>query len=298
MRKQSTGEKIFSFFNIILMLVLIVVMLYPLVYVLFASLSEPNRLLSHSGALLAPLGFTLGAYKEVLSNVMVTRSLLNTILYVVVGTSINMLCTITGAYALSRRRLWIKKYINFGIVITMFFQGGLIPVYLLVCGLGLRNTMWALILPVSVNTYNLIVLRTAFSAFPEELEEAAKIDGANDFFILFRLVVSLCGASIAVIVLFYSVQHWNSWFPASIYLTSRSKYPLQLYLREVLISSNTESMMGGGTSGGSMVGSDVQAFSETIKFSVVIVSTIPILCVYPFVQKYFVKGVMIGAVKG
>lgn len=298
MRKRTTGEKIFSFFNVLFMLFMIIIMLYPLLYVLFASLSEPNKLLSHSGVLLTPLGFTLDAYREVLKNVMVTRSLLNTVIYMCVGTVLNMVCTVMGAYALSRPQLWIKKYINIGIVITMFFSGGLIPSYLLVCGLGMRNTIWALIMPNLIVTYNFIVMRTAFASFPRELEEAAKIDGANDFFILCRIAIPVCGATIAVIALFYSVMHWNAWFPASIYLSKRNMYPLQLYLREVLISSNTESMMGGGTAGGAMSGTDVQAVSETIKYSIVVVSTLPILCVYPFVQRFFVNGVMVGAVKG
>jgi len=204
-----------------------------------------------------------------------------------------MLVTTLAAFALSRKRLWIKKYINILVVITMFFSGGLIPTFLQVKSLGLYGSRMAIILPTLVNTYNLIVLRTAFYAFPESLEEAAKIDGANDFKVLFQLVLPLTKATMAVVVLFYAVARWNDWFQASIYLKDRSKYPIQLYLREVLINSSTDSMTVGAATG-----QDALAMSESIKYATVMVSTLPILAIYPFLQKYFVKGVMVGAVKG
>ncbi len=291
--KKTTGERIFTVFNVIFMLFMIVITLYPMLYVLFASFSNANLLMAHQGVLLGPLGFSTKAYAEVFKNSMVISSFKNTVIYVLVGTAINMLVTTMGAYSLSRKRFRSRKYINIGIVITMFFSGGLIPTYLIVRDLGLYNSMWAIVLPLAINSWNLIVMRTTFAEFPEELEEAATIDGANDFYILFKIVIPLCNATIAVIALFYAVANWNSWFQAAIYLSKRELYPLQLYLKEILISSNTDGMMGGASSA-----TDAEAISETIKYTVIVVSTVPILLVYPFLQKYFVKGVMVGAIKG
>lgn len=291
--KKTVSERIFDIFNAVFMFVMIVVSLYPILYVLFASLSEPGRLLAHSGILLKPLGVQLDAYKEVVNNPMVVSGFGNTLYYVLLGSFLSMLVTTLGAFALSRKRLWIRKYINILVVVTMFFSGGLIPTFLQVKALGLYGSRLAVILPILVNTYNLIVLRTAFSGFPDALEEAAKIDGANDFRILFQLVIPLTKPTMAVVLLFYAVARWNDWFQASIYLTERSKYPLQLYLREVLINSSTDSM-----SGGASTGQDALATSESIKYATVMVSTLPILAIYPFLQKYFVKGIMVGAVKG
>lgn len=291
--KKSYGEKAFDLINTIGMVIITLITLYPLVYVLFASLSDSNRLLAYNGFLYKPLGFNVDAYVEVLKNKMVISSFFNSTFYVVVGTIISMLITIMGAYALSRKQLWIRKYINLAVVFTMFFSGGLVPTYLLVKGIGLYDTRWAIILPCAVSTYNFIVMKTAFLACPDSLEEAARIDGANDFRILFQIILPVTKATLAVVTLFYAVTYWNTWFGPSIYLRDRAKYPLQLYLREVLINSSTDSMMSG--SGSSQ---DSLAVSESIKYATVLVSTVPILVVYPFVQKYFVKGAMVGAVKG
>ena len=291
--KKSFAERVFDTANALFMLVMLLVTLYPILYVLFASLSDSNKLLAHNGLLLRPLGLQMGAYKEVFANPMVLLGFGNSVFYVVVGTFLSVLVTTLGAFALSRKRLWIKKYINILVVITMFFSGGLIPTFLIVRNVGLYDTRLALMLPSLISTYNLIVLRTAFYAYPDSLEEAATIDGATDFQILFKLVIPLTKATMAVILLFYAVTRWNDWFQAAIYLRQRAKYPLQLYLREVLINSNTESMMSGASAG-----QDTLAMSESIKYATVMVSTLPILIVYPFLQKYFVKGVMIGAVKG
>lgn len=291
--KKSIGERIFDAANVIFMLIVVILTMYPLLYVLFASLSDSNLLLAHSGVLLKPIGFNTSAYEEVLRNKMVISGFFNSVFYVVVGTLVNMIITIMGAYALSRKRLIIRKYINLIVVFTMFFSGGLVPSFLLVRNLGLYDNRWALILPTAVSTYNFIVMRTAFAACPDELEEAAMIDGAHDFRILIQIILPVAKATLAVIVLFYAVQHWNDWFQAAIYLRARGKYPIQLYLREVLINSSTDSMMSGQSSG-----QDVLAISESIKYATAMVSTLPILLVYPFLQKYFVKGVMVGAIKG
>jgi len=200
--------------------------------------------------------------------------------------------TALGAYALSRRNLLLKNPVMFLIVFTMFFSGGLIPTYLLVGQtLHMQDTPWALIVPGAITTINLIIMRTAFNAVPLSLDEAARLDGANDWTILFKIYLPLSLPVVAVMILFYGVAHWNSFFPAMVYLRTRELYPLQLVLREILISSNVQNMTTDVSSG------DVFAIGETIKYATIIVATAPILFVYPFLQRYFVKGVMIGAIK-
>jgi putative aldouronate transport system permease protein len=289
--RKSFGDVAFTTANSILMLLLIALTLYPLLYVLFASLSDPTRIVSYRGVLWAPQGFTLAAYEMVVANPMIAIGYRNTLFYVVGGTALNLALTILGAYGLSRKNLLWKTPIMFLIVFTMFFSGGLVPIYLLVAQtLRLDNSAWALIIPGAISTYNLIVMRTSFQAIPEALEEAARIDGANDFTLLTRIVLPLSMPVIAVMILFYAVGHWNSWFPAMIYLRDRALFPLQLVLREILIFSSTDNMM-------TSVTGDRMPIGETIKYATIVVATVPILCIYPFLQRYFVKGVMIGAIK-
>ncbi|MEC0266761.1 carbohydrate ABC transporter permease [Paenibacillus anseongense] len=290
--RRSKAEAIFGFFNICFLLFLALITLYPFLYVTMASLSNPSSLASHSGLLLWPLGFNVDGYISVFKNPNIITGYTNTLIYVVVGTSINVVITSIGAYVLSRKGVMLRDSIMMMIVFTMFFSGGLIPNYLLVKSLGMFDTMWALILPGAISTYNLIIMRTSFAAIPDSLEESARIDGANDLTILFRIVMPLSQAVIAVMILFYAVAHWNSWFSAMIYLRDRDAYPLQLFLREILINSSTDSMI---TSSG---GSDKEAVSEIIKYCTIIIATLPIIAVYPFLQKYFTKGVLVGAVKG
>lgn len=292
-QRRSMGEHIFGVCNISFLIILTLVTLYPFLYVIFASVSNPSLLASHSGLLLSPLGFNLDGYVSVFKNPNIVTGYTNTILYVVVGTSINLFMTCLGAYVLSRKGVMLRDPLMMIIVFTMFFSGGLVPNYLLVKNLGMFNTMWALIIPGAINTYNLIIMRTSFAAIPVSLEESARIDGANDFTILFKIILPLSKAVFSVMVLFYAVAHWNSWFSAMIYLQKREMYPLQLFLREILVNSSTDSMITG--SGG---GSDKEAISEIIKYCTIVVATGPIIAVYPFLQKYFTKGVMIGAVKG
>ena len=205
-----------------------------------------------------------------------------------------MIMSICGAYVLSRDDVKIKKVINIMVVITMFFSGGIIPLYLTVRSYHMLDTVWALMIPQAINTWNLIVMRTSFQAVPKSLEESAIIDGAGEFVIMTRIILPLSKAILAVMALFYGVGMWNAWFQASMFLRNRELYPLQLFLREVLINSSTDSMMTGSAS----AASDRAAISETIKYATIVVSTLPILCAYPFLQKYFVKGVMVGALKG
>lgn len=290
-RKIRAGEAAFIGLNGVFLSLVVVATLYPFLYVLFASVSDPVRMGQHMGFLLHPLGFTLGSYGRVMQNPMILGGYTNTLLYVTSGTALNLLLTSLGAYVLSRKGLMLRNAIMFLIVVTMFFSGGLIPFYLIVRSLGLTDKIWALILPVAVSSYNLIVMRTAFAQVPDSMEESAKIDGASDLRILFQIYIPLSMAVVAVMILFYSVGHWNSWFNAMIFMRSREKYPLQLILREILIASTTENM---ATDASAM---DKEPIGETIKYSTIIVATLPILAVYPFLQRYFVQGVMIGALK-
>ncbi|MGG4095240.1 carbohydrate ABC transporter permease [Paenibacillus lautus] len=288
---KSISEVLFDSANVILLCLLSIVTLYPFLYVLFASISTPAEFVQHRGILLWPKGFSLDSYRMVFENPNIIRSYMNTIFYVVVGTTLNILMTALGAYGLSRKNVMWKSTIMMLIVMTMFFDGGLIPKYLLVKNMGLIDTYWALIIPSAMTTWNLIIMRTAFQGVPEALEESARIDGASDWTILFRIIIPLSLPVIAVMVLFYGVWHWNKWFDALIYLRDRDLFPLQLILREILIQNDTSSMMT------SVGGGDRMPVGETIKYATIMVATLPILFLYPFLQKYFVKGVMIGAIK-
>lgn len=291
--KESPSRKAFNVFNIIFMLCMIVITLYPLLYVVFASLSDSNELMKHSGLLLKPVGFSWAAYKAVFLNPNILQGYKNTIIVLISSVAVSMFLTCLAAYVLSRKNVLFNGVITFIIMFTMFFSGGMIPTYLLVNNLGLTNTYWALILPTAISTYNMIIMRTGFAAIPESLEESAKIDGANHFAILFKIVIPLAKPTMAVIVLYYAVACWNSWFNAMIYLQKRRDLqPLQLILRGILIENDTSNMQDGN------VGQDTESIAESIKYAVIVVATLPILAIYPFLQKYFIKGIMIGAVKG
>ncbi|WP_258525866.1 carbohydrate ABC transporter permease [Paenibacillus sp. YN15] len=292
MNRPTFSERLFDFGNVIFLTLLMVLTIYPVLYVAFASVSDAGKLMAYSGFLWKPLGFSLDAYKSVFANPMIARGYANTMLIVVGGLTLNIILTSFGAYALSRKSLAYRKPIMLAIVFTMFFSGGLIPLYLTVKNVGLSNSLLALIIPQAINTFNLILMKTAFEAIPDALEESAKIDGANDFVILFRIILPLSMPVIAVMLLYYGVSHWNSWFYAMIFLQERAMYPLQLILREILLQGEASSMASGASS------DDLAKLSATLKYATIIVATVPILCVYPFLQKYFVKGALIGAVKG
>lgn len=289
--KSSAGEKLFGAANTAFMLGLCFVTLYPFLYVLFASLSDPAAVSMHRGLLFAPIGLNADSYQMVFGNPMIIKGYQNTIFYVVAGTLINLVFTALGAYVLSRKHFYFRNHLMFIIVVTMVFQGGLIPSFLLINKLGMLNTPWALLIPSAINTFNLIIMRTAFQSVPPSLEESARMDGAGDWTILYRIVIPLSMPVISVMILWYAVGHWNSYFNALIYLRNRELYPLQLILREILITNSTDSMMTGAGA------ADKEPIGETIKYATIIISTLPILCLYPFLQKYFVKGVMIGALK-
>jgi putative aldouronate transport system permease protein len=290
--RKTGGERAFDVFNMLVMLALIAVTLYPMLYVLFASLSNPTELAQSRGLLLKPLGFSLEAYKKVFENPSISTGYRNTLFYMGGGTLINLVLTSLGAYALSRKNVMWKTPILMMIIFTLFFSGGLVPTYLLVAkSLNWLDTPWALIIPGAISTWNLLILKTAFEAVPVSLEEAARIDGANDFTILLRIIIPLSLPALAVITLFYAVGHWNAYFQALIYLRNRELFPLQLILREILIANSMDSMTTGVSSG------DVEPIGETIKYATIVVATLPILALYPFLQRYFVKGVLIGGVK-
>ena len=291
--KRSKAEQAFNIFNIILMFVLMVVTLYPLLYVLFASLSDASKLMQHSGLLFKPLGLNLSSYKIVIQDRQILSGYMNTIIVVVAGVLISMVLTILGAYTLSRKNLYWGKMISMIVIIPMFFSGGLIPFYLLVKNLGMLDSLWALILPTALSTYNMMIMRTALAGAPKALEEAAEIDGANPLVVLFRILIPLTIPTIAVLILYYAVANWNSWFNAMLFLPkAKEKWPLQLVLRNLLIQNQTDDLTSG------VAAADKFSVSETIKYATIIVSTLPILCLYPFLQKYFLKGVMVGSVKG
>jgi putative aldouronate transport system permease protein len=290
--KSGFGDKAFDISIAVFLSALVLFTLYPLLYVTFASFSDSSQLIAHKGFMYRPLGFSLEAYRSVFSNPGIMKGYGNTLFILAAGVTINLFLTAVAAYVLSRRNVMWNNFFTVLIIFTMFFHGGLIPLYLIVKDVGLVDSLWATIVPFAVSTFNLIIMRTSFMAIPESLEESAKIDGANHLTILFRIVLPLSMPVVAVMILYYAVEKWNAWFYASIFLKDRSLFPLQLVLREILIANSTDSMSAGASS------ADQFKIGETIKYATIMVATVPILCVYPFVQKYFVKGVMIGAVKG
>lgn len=288
--KKSAPVYIFQTFNYIFLAALVLLCLYPMWYCLMASISNPGAMMRHMGPLLLPKGFSLASYGKVFANPNIISGYKNTIFILVVGVILCLLMTSLGAYVLSRKDLLFRKPLMMIIMFTMFFTGGLIPTYLNLKELYLTNSLWGLIIPFLVNTFNLIILRTSFESIPDSLIEAAQIDGASHWKILISIVLPLSKATLAVMVLYYGVEKWNGWFWASALIRNRELLPLQVILREILLSS-TQSMQTGAGAG------DTEAIGATIRYATTIVATVPILCVYPFVQKHFTKGVMVGAVK-
>lgn len=287
---ESFGERLYTFVIYALLIVFCLMILIPLLHIISGSFSDPMALLKGEVGLL-PKGLTLSMYKTVFKDAEIWQGYWNTIVYTAVGTAISVVLTAFGAYPLSRKDFFGRNVFMGLFAFTMFFTGGMIPTYLLVKQLHMLNTMWSLVLPSAVSTYNLIIMRTFFqTSIPGELAESASLDGCNDLGIFFRIVIPLAAPIFAVMVLFYGVAQWNSWFPALLYVSDRSLYPLQMVLREVLIQSDISNMAGST--------GDVEVIGDGLKYATMVVATLPIMCLYPFLQKYFVKGVMIGAVKG
>lgn len=287
--KRSIAERIFDVANYLMLGIVILISVYPMLYIFNASVSEPNALLQNRSFMLWPEGFTFAAYEHVLQDSKIYRGYMNTLFYVIVGTSFNLLMTSLAAYALSRPDLMIRKALMKIVVFTMFFSGGMIPTFLLIQNLGLINSRLALILPVAINTFYLIIMKTNFESVPKELIESAKLDGANDFTILFRIILPISKPILAVLTLYYAVDHWNDYMGPLLYLRNADLYPIQIILRDILLSNSTEAMGPGADTG--------YALGENIKYATIIISTLPIVMVYPFIQKYFVQGALLGAVK-
>ena len=285
--RVSPGRRAFVIINTIVLLLISAIMLYPAIYVIAASFSEETAIL-RGDVFLIPVRAHVKAYQKVFVYPMLWQSYRNTLIYTFLGTAINLVLTVFGAWALSQKKMVGRRFLTLMCTFTMFFGGGMIPTFLVVKGLGLLNTIWAILLPSAVSTYNMILMRTFFRQIPESLVEAAELDGCRDFGILFRIVLPLSLASLMTIGMFYAVGHWNSYFPAVMYLTTNKELnPLQIILRQVVLlneivenASSTENVM-----------------AEGIKYATIVVAMLPMLCIYPFVQRYFVKGVMVGSVK-
>jgi putative aldouronate transport system permease protein len=290
--KMSPGDRIFTIINAIVLVLLCVVTLYPMWYVLCASLSSNTYIVSHPGMILWPHGFTTGSYKLALTHPLLLSGYKNILIVLCVSLPINILLTLLCGYFMASTKMMFKPIIQFLIMFTMFFSGGMIPAYLNIRSLGLYNSLWSLILPGAMSVYNAIICKSAIESLPDSLRESAYIDGANDLVILWKIVVPLIKPTIAVLLLYYGVSHWNAWFNASIYLRDNEKLPIQNIMRSILIA-NSNVLNSAATEN-----DKVNEFAESIKYSTIILTTVPVLCIYPFVQKYFVKGVMIGAVKG
>ncbi|MGI6172585.1 MAG: carbohydrate ABC transporter permease [Christensenellales bacterium] len=294
--RMTRGDIAFEITIAILLAILCLIILYPLWYVLIASFSDPLKVIGGQ-VWWRPVGFTFDNYGECFKNGDLMIGYRNSLCILFLGTATNLFLTILCAYPLSRRELWGKEALMGFAVFPMFFSGGLIPTYLLVTKtLGLKNSWWAVILVGGIATYNMIIMRTFFSeSIPYELQEAAMIDGCSPFGILVRIILPLSIPVICVIGLYYGVFLWNSYFQSLIYLSDQKKWPLQLFLRQILIN-NEQSGQAGGASSDEMAKRAIRA--ETIKYSIVVLASIPMLIIYPFVQRYFIKGVMIGSVKG
>ncbi len=295
--RETSAEVAFNLFNRIFLFLLSLIFLYPFWYVVICSISSPSALRGSVGIILWPKEITWAGYRVCFNNPNIWMGYKNTFLYVLMGTSISIVLTTLGGYALSRPNLMLKKPVMILITITMFFGGGLVPTYMLVRNLGMINTRWAIVLPGALSTYNMIVMRTSFQGIPVGMIESAKIDGANDFRILWSIVLPTSKALLAVIALFYGVGMWNSWFSASIYLQDRELFPLQIILQEIIIKN---SPISAATVGGALdnMNQDDYYTRTLLQYSTIIVSSLPIILLYPFLQKYFVKGVMIGSIKG
>lgn len=301
MRKKSNhiqlplSDKIFRAVALVVLAFIMAIIIYPIWFVLVASFTNPLEIYQNA-FLFWPKEFNFESYKLVFKDQDFITGFVNSIFYTVVGTTLNVVMNICGAYPLSKRNFKGKSFFTIMFTFTMFFSGGLIPTYLVVDGLGMRNTIWAILIPSAVSMYNIIIMRTYFqSRIPLELEEAAKVDGCTNFRLLLSIVLPLSIPIIAVIALYYGVGRWNDYFSAMIYITDRKLYPLQLVLREILLQNQASDMMDIVADAGY---SDRMMARLGLKYAVIVVSTVPIFVIYPLVQKFFAKGVMVGAIKG
>lgn len=292
--KFTRRDKVFNFVNISIVTLFFLAVLFPLIYVVSASFSDPNKVIQ-GRVWLWPVGFNLEGYKAVFDNPRVMSGYLNSFIIMVGGTAVNVVMTILAGYPLSRKDFPDRHLLMGLFVFTIMFSGGLIPTYILVKNLGLIDTRWALILPTAIGVWNAIIVRTYFqTTIPGDLLEAAQIEGCNEFHFLWKIVIPLSGPIIAVITLFYAVGHWNQFFQALLYLKDEAKYPLQIVLREILVENTITDMSSMDVESQLLR----QRLRELLKYSLIIVASAPLLMIYPFIQKYFVKGIMIGSLKG
>lgn len=287
--KPSLGSRLFDAANVIVLIFCTLITLLPFVYILATSLA-PLRQVLRGGIILWPEEITWGSYQTIFSNSHFVGSLWFTVIVTVVGTFTNLLFTTFMAYPLAKKRLRGRRVILFLVLFTMLFSGGMIPTYMVVKGLNLINTMWALILPGAISAFNLIIMKNFFQSIPEELEESARIDGCKNLGVLFRIVMPLSMPALATFTLFYSVGHWNQFFAAVMYITNSSMWPIQVFLRQMIIEGSTQEF--------ELAMGEIEVVPATIKMAAIVVATVPILFVYPFLQKHFAKGVLLGSVKG
>lgn len=292
-KRRSVSDIIFLTINYVLLIVCCIIVLYPIYYMFIISISDGYTVLRGEVKLL-PVGINFSSYKAVLESPDIPRSYLNTVIYTVVGTFINVAMTAMCAYPLSRKKFYGRNVFAFMIIFTMFFDAGMIANFMVVDQLHLTNKIWAIVLPGAINAWYMVIMRTFFQQIPEEIYESAHLDGAGDFVIFGKIVLPLSVPTIMTMVLFYAVGHWNSWFNALIYLDDKAKYPVQLIMRNIVLSGETSAL----SSSAAAMSQDAGIIATNVKYAVVFVTMLPILLVYPFIQKYFVKGIMVGALKG
>lgn len=288
---DSKQYKVFRVINFLIMIFIVILTLYPFLYVLAESFSSEKYIMKGMVSII-PRGFTTETYKVVMKEKDFWVEYKNTIIYTVLGTIISLFLTSILSYALSKKRLKGRGFFLGAAMFTMFFSGGMIPNYVVVKALGMRNTIWAIVIPGAISTYYMIIMKTFFEGLPNELEEAASVDGLNTYGIIWRIVLPLSKPIMATMALFFAVGIWNSWFPAFLYLDNKKLFPVTLYIRNIIAGTQTTAENSGSNS------EALSQVAATIKSASIILSVLPILCVYPFVQKYFVTGVMIGSVKG
>lgn len=291
MAKRSKQYKVFQLFNVIILLLIVIITLYPFVYVVSQSFSAEKYIVAGKVNLF-PKGFNVNTYLVVMKEKYFWIGYKNTVVYTVFGTIISLIMSTLLAYPLSKKRLKGKNILMPFVVFTMFFNGGLIPNYLLIRNLGMRNTIWSIIIPGAISTYNMIIMKSFFEGIPNELEEAASVDGASTYRTLVSIILPLSMPIMATMMLFYAVGNWNNWFAPFLYFDSKDQFPVTLYLRNIIAGAQKTAVSSG---------SDSDALAQigaTIKSATIVLTVLPILCIYPFIQKYFVTGVMIGSVKG
>ena len=287
--KDSTGYRVFKVVNVSALLMIVFVTFYPFLNMVAQSFSSEGSI-SAGRVNLIPLGFNIDTYKVVMGDALFWTSYKNTVIYTVVGTLISIVLTTTFAYAISKRHLKGRNFFIAVAVFTMFFNGGIIPNYVLISSLGMRDTLWAIVLPNAISVFNLLIMKSFFENMPAELEEAGAIDGLTTYGILLRIVLPLSKAVLATMVLFYAVINWNAWFGAFLYLDKSSLFPVTIYLRNMIAGATTATSLGGSSDNVTQIAANIQSVT-------MVLSVLPILLIYPFVQKYFVSGVMLGSVK-